>query len=111
MTNGAGTNSRTLRVDDAGYFFSGEGDPWNVPGTVADVIYIEGSGSVMIESINHDTNTITLVSPRTWGDNSKVYHKLYSGSAPDIGAFESPYSSAGSMSFFSRILEWVKSFF
>jgi uncharacterized repeat protein (TIGR02543 family) len=88
LTTNAGNNSTTLTVADAGYFFSGSGAPWYVPGTVGDTIYIEGAGSRQIASINHDTNTITLASPMTWASAKKVYHRAYSGNAPDIGAFE-----------------------
>lgn len=88
LTNGSGSNSTSLIVDDASYFFSGSGAPWNLEGTTADTIYIEDTGEVTIASINYATNTITLTAPATWGNNKKVYHRKYSGSAPDIGAFE-----------------------
>ncbi|MCL5282125.1 MAG: InlB B-repeat-containing protein [Planctomycetes bacterium] len=93
LTVGAGTNSTSLVVADAGYFFSGAGAPWFVPNTVADTIYIEGAGSVQVASINYSTNTITLASPMTWATNKKVYHRKYAGNAPDIGAYEYQGSS------------------
>jgi uncharacterized repeat protein (TIGR02543 family) len=75
-------------VGDASFFFSGSGAPWYIAGTVGDTIYIEGSGSVQIASINQSTNTITLSSPMTWTSGKKVYHRAYSGNAPDLGAYE-----------------------
>ena len=88
LTTNSGTNSTVLTVGDAGFFFSGEGSPWEVPGTVADTIYIEGSGPVTIASINYGTNTIYLTNPMTWTYGKKVYDRAFSGSAPDIGAYE-----------------------
>jgi hypothetical protein len=42
---------------------------------------------VRILSINHTTNVITLAAPRTWSTGAGV-HLAYTGSAPDIGAYE-----------------------
>ncbi len=83
-TLSAGTNSRTMVVDDAGFFFDGYG----IEGLQADEIQIEGQrSSVQIESINYQTNTITLKIPLTWEANKGVSYK-YLGNAPDIGALE-----------------------
>lgn len=84
----AGTNSSTLVVEDAGYFFSGPGDPWRVPGTVADRIVIEGAEPVAIESIDYAAQTLMLSEPRSWPAGAKIYHRPFHGAAPDVGAFE-----------------------
>ena len=88
LTNGTGTNSTTLKVDDANYFFSGPNPPWNLENTKADIIYVEDMGEATIASIDYSTNTITLTFPANWGDNKKVYHRKFFGSAPEIGAYE-----------------------
>jgi len=90
LTNGTGSSSTTLIVDDAGYFYDG----WSITGETADTIYVNATTpfSVQISSINYSTNTITLSSAQTWEDNVEVYHcpngVCFSGSAPDIGANE-----------------------
>lgn len=70
-TNGSRTNSTTLIVNDALFFWPG------------DVLRTFGS----ISSINYDTNTITLDSEATWDDGDNV-DLIYYGNAPDIGSSE-----------------------
>jgi len=88
LTNGTGTASTALIVDDAYFFYDG----WGITGESADTIYIAGTGPVQISSINYATNTITLALAQTWQDGVGVYHCplgiCFSGSAPDIGANE-----------------------
>jgi len=78
----SGSNSTTLQVGDSrvftdGYGIVGEGD----------VIQIGSEAPVLITSINYATDTITLAAARTWANGANVSFP-YSGSAPDIGAFE-----------------------
>lgn len=98
---GAGSNSTTLTVSDAGYFQDGWGSglatrqaDWIAIGTVDNV--------VQIRSINYSNNTITLAAPKTWAANAKIwlYKKsdgavVLSGPAPDAGAHE--YGSPGGL--------------
>jgi len=86
-----------LKVEDAGYFQDGSWGPkdkvqadWIAVGRV--------DNAVQIESINYETNTITLKNPisRNKGDPIWLYkdstgRRVLYGSAPDIGAYE--YSS------------------
>ena len=101
QTNGSGSNSVTLIVDDARYFQDGNfghgGLSWPASVDVqADYIAIGTVGNtVQINSINYSTNTITLASAMTWSDNANIWlyrnssgtQVLY-GSAPDMGAHE-----------------------
>ena len=77
-------NSQTsFTVDDAGYFYDG----WGMPGEAGDIIKTENGQVTTIQSINYDTNTIT-VSPAINIIKNEGIALNYSGSAPDIGAFE-----------------------
>lgn len=93
MTNGSGSGSASMIVDDAHYFFT-KGSPWNIKSNLiqSDTIYVEDMGMVEIVAIDYATNTLTLSSPQTWGDGKKVYYlkdgRMYTGAAPDIGAYE-----------------------
>ena len=86
---GSGTN---MVVDDSRYFYDG----WGIVGETGDTIYVNNSSSAdftaVISSINYSTHTIILTESKTWDDNAEVYHcpsgVCFSGSAPDIGAFE-----------------------
>ncbi len=98
QTNGSGSNSTTLLVDDALFFQDGTWGSalthgvthypdWIAIGTVTNI--------VKIAAINYTANTITLAAPMTWTDKAKIW--LYSnsngkrilyGTAPDIGAHE-----------------------
>jgi len=84
-TSGRG---KTIQIDDASYFHDG----WGI--IEGDVIQLEGQ-TVMarIVSINYDLNTILVDKDLSWnaGDGISL---AYSGSAPDIGAYE--YKSNGS---------------
>lgn len=69
-------------VGDAGYFVDGFGI------ADGDLIQLEGqTGTARIVSIDYTTNRITVDAALTWGANQGV-SLAYSGSAPDIGAYE-----------------------
>jgi hypothetical protein len=79
ISAGSGTS---IPVADAGYFIDGFGI---VDG---DVIQLQGqANTARITSINYDTNTLTVNTSLTWSNGLGVT-LAYSGSAPDIGAFE-----------------------
>lgn len=100
QANGTGSNSTTLIVDDAMYFQGGIWGSdlargvtlfpdWIAIGTVTNV--------VQIVSINYNTNTLTLASPKSWSNRAPIW--LYKksdgsvvlvGTAPDYGANEFP---------------------
>jgi len=78
------TNSGTgtiIQVDDASYFSDGYG---MVDG---DLVQIGSNSPVRITDVNYDTNTIIVDTSISWGAGDGVGYP-YSGSAPDIGAFE-----------------------
>jgi parallel beta-helix repeat protein len=72
----------TIKVVDAGYFFDGFGI------TDGDLIQIEGSvEKLRILKIDYEKQTIEIERDISWKDADGV-SLPYSGSAPDIGAFE-----------------------
>ena len=76
---GIGTN---LPVEDASYFIDGFGI------IEGDLIQLEGQSiTARITNVNYDTNTLTVNRSLTWNSGQGV-SLAYSGSAPDIGAFE-----------------------
>ncbi len=77
----AGTNSRTLRVDDAYFFCDGFGI------ADGDTIQIGYGSPAVIAFLDYDSNTITLSDPRSWDTGAGV-HLAFKGIAPDIGANE-----------------------
>jgi hypothetical protein len=79
---GPGIQSNQLVVADAYYFSDGFGIK------NGDSIQFEGqSESVAVTGINYATNTLTLESAMSWNAGDGVALK-YSGTSPDIGAFE-----------------------
>lgn len=83
FTNGTGSSSKTLIVDDASPF-------WDTLGgiTTGSVIQLQGqSTTATVTSINRSTNTLTIDTNLTWTDGIGVAYS-YSGVAPDIGAYE-----------------------
>ena len=96
--NGSGTNSTTLVVADALYFQDGTWGSDLARGVThfPDWIAIGAVGNVVqIRSINYSTNTISLASPMTWSNGSRIwlYKKsdgtvVLHGFAPDYGAHE-----------------------
>jgi len=81
-TSNFGSNSTQLRVVDANFFFDGYG----IVGE-GDVIQIGSAAPVKITGINYTTDVVTLAQARSWGNDDSV-SLPYSGTAPDIGAFE-----------------------
>lgn len=82
LTNGTGNASTTLIVDDAGWFFDGEGI------ITGDTIQLQGQATTaIITSINYGTNTLTIDTALTWADGIGVALD-YEGSVPDIGYYE-----------------------
>jgi hypothetical protein len=102
LTNGTGSSSTALIVDDSIFFYT-TGSPWNTPGTrmVDDTIYVAAATpfTTTITAINYGTHTLTLASAQTWEDGVAVYHcpdaVCFSGSAPEIGADEYTVAAGG----------------
>ena len=87
-TTSAGSGT-IMNVADAGYFTDGLGI------TEGDLIQLEGQDlTATITSIDYNSNTITLDSSLTWNANQGV-SLAYSGSAPDIGAYDFGLASSG----------------
>lgn len=79
VSSGSGS---VITVGDAGYFCDGYGI------TVGDLIQLEGEvETVRITDVDYDNNRITLANSMVW-DAGQGISFPYSGSAPDIGAFE-----------------------
>jgi hypothetical protein len=80
-TTNAGSGT-TIPVIDAGYFFDG----YTV--TDGDIIQLQGqTTTARITSVDYTNNIITVNRSLTWASGLGV-SLAYSGSAPDIGAFE-----------------------
>jgi hypothetical protein len=78
---GSGTS---LPVDDATWFFDGFG----IPGEVGDLVQLQGQTvTARVTAINYTTNTLMLDRALTFSAGQGVA-LAYSGSAPDVGAFE-----------------------
>jgi hypothetical protein len=101
-TNG-GSNSVSLKVKDSLVFFSVEawGLGWhrNLNSNIkSDLIKIGSGEPVRIVNIDYSNNIITLDKSRSWSSGDKIYYchndKCFSGSSPDIGAYE--FFSSGS---------------
>jgi parallel beta-helix repeat protein len=85
QTTAAGSGT-SLPVEDASFFYDG----YQIPGESGDVIQLEGqTQTATIVSIDYSSNTLTLDAPLDWTDNQGVSLR-YNGSAPDVGAHESP---------------------
>lgn len=79
--SGAGT---TFTVDDAGFFYDG----WGIPNEVGDMIQLEGQANTSrIISIDYGQNSITVDRTLSWTQDQGL-SLAYSGSSPDLGAFE-----------------------
>jgi hypothetical protein len=82
ITSATSTGTK-IKVSDAGYFFDG----FNI--TTGDTIQVEGQDTLrIITAVDYATDTITVSAPMTW-DSGDGISLLYSGSKPDLGAFES----------------------
>jgi hypothetical protein len=87
LTRAVGSGSGTqMLVEDSTYFYDGAG----IPGEVGDVIQLEGQTErARIVSINYTTNTLTFDRALNWsGTQGVALH--YNGTAPDVGAYETP---------------------
>ncbi len=95
------SNQTSIILDDATPFYSGSGSPWFIEGETGDTIKTQNGQITEIQSINYDTNAIT-VSPAINIVNGEGVALDYEGTAPDIGAFEftgvvpDPYCGDGS---------------
>jgi len=83
ITSPTANSQTSFRVADAIYFYDG----WGIPGEVGDTIKTKNGQITIIQSIDYDTNTIT-VNPAINIIKNEGIALNYSGSAPDIGAFE-----------------------
>jgi hypothetical protein len=84
-----GGTGKVIPVDDVGYFYDGFG----IPGETGDIIQLEGQKAVArISKIQYQDRTLTIDEPLAWSAGQKI-HLRYSGSRPDVGAFE--YSPDG----------------
>ncbi len=82
-TTGAGSGN-VIQLQDVGYFYDGFG----ISGEQGDLIQLRGqTQTARILSINYGTNTLTLDRTLAWNSGQGV-GLVYSGSAPDIGAYE-----------------------
>lgn len=85
----AQTDSTSMRVDDAAYFYDGYG----ITGETGDLIQLQGgTTTVRIVRVDYTTNTLTLDRPLSWTAGQGVTLQ-FGGSAPDIGAFETNSST------------------
>lgn len=83
LTHAVGDGSgNTVSVQDAAFFFDGFG----IEGQTGDTVVIGGTQAV-VEAADIETNTLTLDREVDWSDGDAV-SLPYSGSAPDIGAYE-----------------------
>ncbi len=101
---GSGT---TMQVNDSRYFYDGFG----ISGEVGDVIQLDNGGKARITNIDYDANTLTLNQSLTWVNGQNV-SLAYSGSKPDIGAYESggiggTSAQSGSLHSEQAQLSWV----
>jgi hypothetical protein len=81
-TTGAGTDSTTLAVEQAGYFTDGNG---LVEG---DMIQLEGQATaVTVSDVDYAANTLTVDTPLSWASGTGV-GLPYHGGGPDRGPFE-----------------------
>ena len=94
LTRAVGSGSgTTIVVEDASYFYDGFG----ILGEVGDIIVLKGqTGTAQIVSIDYASNTLTLDRSLQWIDGQGVA-LTYSGSAPDIGAYEYNPGTSGCM--------------
>ena len=78
ISSGSGTQ---IAVEDAGYFCDGFGI------IEGDFIQVGSNSPVRITNVDYDSNMITVEQSISWNDRDPV-NLPYSGSAPDIGAYE-----------------------
>jgi len=78
-SSGSGTS---VTVADARYFHGGYG----ISGVSGDTIRV-GSNTVTVTGVNYSTGVLTVTPSISWNNNDGVSY-AYSGSKPDIGAYE-----------------------
>ncbi len=83
ITSSTGSGKTSFTVANPYFFYDG----WGIPGETGDVIKTEHGQTTTIQSINYNTNTIT-VSPAISIVNGEGLALDYSGTKPDIGAIE-----------------------
>ena len=83
ITSSTASGVSSFVVADSRYFYDG----WGTPGEVGDTIKTKNGQITKIQSIDYDTNTIT-VNPAINIIKNEGIALNYSGSAPDIGAYE-----------------------
>ena len=80
----AKTDSTSMRVQDAAYFYDGYG----IAGEQGDLVQLQGGTiTARIVAVDYTTNTLTLDHPLSWTAGQGVTLQ-FAGNAPDIGAFE-----------------------
>ena len=85
----AKTDSTSMRVDDAAYFYDGYG----IAGEQGDLIQLQGgTTTARIVAVDYTSQTLTLDRPFSWTAGQGVALQ-FSGNAPDIGAFETNLST------------------
>lgn len=82
----SGSNSKSLVVDNPDYFCDGYGV------RDGDIIKIGFGKPVLITHVDYRTGAITLNASRAWNKGDNVSFD-YSGSGPDIGAYEYGYET------------------
>jgi hypothetical protein len=87
LTTASGSSTGTvMTVADARWFYDGFG----IPGETGDEIQLEGGTQrAVVLAVDHGANTLTLDRELAWTDGQGV-SLVYTGSAPDVGAFERP---------------------
>ncbi len=83
ITSSTGSGKTSFTVDNPYFFYDG----WGIPGEVGDTIKTQNGQTTTIQSINYNTNTIT-VSRAINIVQGEGLSLDYSGSKPDIGAIE-----------------------
>jgi parallel beta-helix repeat protein len=79
--NGSGT---TVPLTDVGYFYDGFG----IAGELGDLVQLEGqTRTARVLGIDFVAKTLTLSQSLTWSDGQGI-HPAFSGSRPDVGAYE-----------------------
>jgi hypothetical protein len=83
QTSSSGSG-KTITVEDASYFCDG----WGI--IEGDMIQLEGEKmTARITIVDYSKNTITVDTDLSWGADVGI-NLVYSGTAPDIGAYEYP---------------------
>ena len=83
VTVGSGSGT-SMVVADPYFFFDGYG----LEDVVGDTIQLQGqTATAVITNVNYEIRTLTLDTPLTWTNGQGIAF-VYSGSAPDIGAYE-----------------------